>query len=102
MRAWLTREPWNDTYELRLVVEAGRRYLKATGVSETGEIVWEDAAELTPVKPFLKLRQDAVEAIVRALSDVTQSSDQTVAALKDTQQVRDRLLTLVETVISND
>lgn len=96
MKVTLTREPWNDAYEVRIGFHAGRVVSYASGVDERGAIIWAQAEEGVNVPVFLSLREDVVEAFARALGDVTQASDATVEALKDTKQVRDRLLALVE------
>jgi hypothetical protein len=100
MRAWITREPWLDHYEVRLVTGAGRTSAAAVGVDERGNIIWSEIEEMAQVAPFLVLRDDVLEALARAAGEVTQASDQTIEALNDTRSVRDRLLSLVESVVT--
>lgn len=96
MRAFLTREPWNDTFELRLAYVAGRVTGYAAGVDERGEIVWEQTDDGAAVPAFLHLREDVIEALAKELGVHVPSADATVVHLKDALAVRDRLLTLVE------
>ena len=103
MRAWFTREPWEDHYAVRLAADFERGvYAHATGVDESGHIVFTEKGSPSGqiVEPFLYLRYDVMEAFGKALSQITQSSDQTLDALKDTREVRDRLLVLVEKTVS--
>lgn len=46
--------------------------------------------------PTLRLPVPAFEALVREAGTTTQASDATVEALRDTREIRDRLLTMVE------
>jgi len=99
VRAWFTRQPWLDYYELRLASGGNGTTFAATGLSEDGQIVWERLEdELSIVPVLMRVPVDVAESFGRALGEITQASDQTVEALKDTRDVRDRLLTLVETI----
>ena len=96
MKAWLTRDPWRDTYELRLGYQAGKYTAYAKGITDHGDIIWENIDAAAEVPVFLLLREDVVEALIRSALEVTQASDATVEALKDARTIRDRLLVLVE------
>ena len=54
---------------------------------------WKAAKQGEEIKPFLRLQPDLYEAIANAMLGITHADPN---YLKDTQQVRDRLLTLVE------
>lgn len=50
----------------------------------------------TMPEPTLELREDALQALVAAASEIQPASDATTTHLKDAISVRDRLLALIE------
>ncbi len=70
-------------------------------IGENGEAIWvavdpSEAAGGTEPPRLLTLRYEVWDALQREVGRHTQATDATVEALRDTRQVRDRLLTLVE------
>lgn len=95
MKAWIDFIPWQRRYEVRLAKEAGPKIFAAAKI-EDRQIVWEEQHERDEVEPVLYLEPFAFEALMRAAGEYTSTSDATVQHLKDSNVVRDRLLTLVE------
>jgi hypothetical protein len=96
VRAFLTREPWSDTFELRLGYTAGKYGFYASGVDIDGQIIWAQRDESAQIPAFLKLRADVIEALAKELGMHVPAAEATVVHLKDALAIRDRLLTLVE------
>lgn len=94
VRAWVTAHPWNDVYELRLVHDAGGRYYAAS--VEGGEFKYVEVGEGSQVEPAMRLGEGEIDALLEALKQQAKPVDATVEALRDTKEIRDRLLTLIE------
>ena len=92
----IDRAPWTDEYSVYGGYVAGRQRFVATGLTEQGHLTFREAMEGEVVEPFMRLRPEALKALLAAAGEYTESSDATVAHLKDAIAVRDRLLTLVE------
>ena len=96
VKCWITNEPWMDAYQVRMGALAGSRALHASGVDDRGHIIWTEHDDGEQVEPWLVIGEGELEAIARAVGERTQTNDETRAALKDTREIRDRLLKLVE------
>lgn len=95
LRAFLTHEPWNDRYELRISSVAGR-YTHAAVRVESGRIVYEETDEGATVDPVLVLCEAEIVALSNALFADLKPENATLDALKDARSVRDRLLSMLE------
>lgn len=95
LTAWVVAHPWDDAYELRLVSQSGSRDYAATEVLD-GRFKYELIAEGARVEPVLRFGSGEVDALLEALKQHARPSDATVDALRDTRELRDRLLGLIE------
>lgn len=97
MRVLIEAKPWADEVEIAFVERLGKYVSWADGIGDDGRLTWKRSDEGTDTaKPLLTLHRDVLTDLAKALGAYVPESDATVAALKDTQVVRDRLLTLVE------
>ena len=95
VKAWLEAHPWLDCFTLRLVSDAGGRYYAATEIVD-GSFKYEPVEEGAMVEPVLKLGAGEIDALLEALKQHAKPVDATVDALRDTREVRDRLLSMIE------
>ena len=65
-------------------------------IAPSGVIEWQEVAQGAEMIPFLRLPIEAFAQIMAAGADILPPSAATVEALRDTREVRDRLLTMVE------
>lgn len=97
MNVIIERVPFrHDTYDVCIAQRAGRKVIYASGTGDDGELEWTTIDEGASFEPLFRCSKDVLEGLARALNDVTQSSDQTLEALADARQTRDRLLTMIE------
>lgn len=75
--------------------------LKLDGTSVPSWVEHDGSSRLD-ADPTLVLPIGALEALVKAASDVLPANDATVDALKDAREVRDRTFGLLEKVVTNE
>ena len=92
MRVHIENEWYKNSFAVWVFAEYEPRLLRVTSEGES----WEEVEEGSLPEPTLRLRQEVFEAIAVEMGHHTQASNATVEALRDTREVRDRLLTLVE------
>ena len=103
-RAWLTNEPWRDSFDLRIVVDHGPGHVfAATGLDRysdgTAVLKYEKVDDNAQIDPVLTLRGGEIDALLDALKEHAKPVDATVDALRDTREVRDKLLALVDRAV---
>jgi hypothetical protein len=96
VKVWIERRAGFLPYEVCIGSQAGKWVQYAAGVNEDGSIRWETQDWDKEVPVFLSLEPTVLEALARAIGDVTQTSDATRDHLSDARATRDRLLALVE------
>ncbi|MFN8623403.1 MAG: hypothetical protein U0869_21915 [Chloroflexota bacterium] len=96
MKATLTWDPLHDAYALRVVAHHGDAVVP--GQVRDGVLVFpgEPLPHGAEVPPALVLHGPAAQVVIRAVRDANVVDGSSVEHLRDTVQVRDRLLTLVE------
>ncbi len=93
IRAFIKRVDWLDAVDVYVFARGSENYAL---VIEDGMETWKTFPEGTEPPRLMRLKPHVWDAIQREAGRHTQASDATVEALRDTREVRDRLLTLVE------
>jgi hypothetical protein len=101
VRATVEVNPFTRGYEIRMATGPAESFAVAVGLDPNGQVIYEGADPGGEIKPLIRLSFDEWDAIARALGETTQTSDATRDALEDVRKTRDRLLSIVEVVMTN-
>jgi hypothetical protein len=95
LRAHIERRPEREAVDLFILRDYGAG-LQELIVGPDGERQWIDVRPGVHARPLVQMAYDEFDALADAIQGVTRASSQTIDALADTREVRDRLLTMIE------
>lgn len=102
MRCHIERDWSRDAVKVWLYQPGRDMNAQVIGIADDGYLTMQNFEPGQDAPPSFILPTEALEALVKAGSDVLPPSDATVDALQDARAVRDQALGMVERIIDSD